>query len=361
MIFVQGCGGDSVETVASISVTGSPLTLTINGAAASLTITNTSTSVTALNIASDFTDTALDGNVTETGNTCASLAPAASCVLTFTPGSNLVPQTNFTLSGTNTQSLVAAIAVQSGSTFTAISPSSGSSLGGVGFTITGTGLTGATGVSFGGIAATSVNVINSTTVTGVSPANAAGLVDIEISTPAGGATLEDGYTVITAGVGQSTGGGVLACLGGGLMDFISATADNSTAIAFGGFTIVTNAQSDADGATNTTTIVNALSDNGGDPYAAKLCNDYQVDSQGNTPCQAGNICYNDWFLPALNQSHCLYTNRFAVGGFFLGYYQTSTEFDGSPSLSNYVRGFENGLPMTDSKTFLYRTRCIRAL
>ena len=52
-------------------------------------------------------------------------------------------------------------------------------------TITGTGfVTGAT-VAFGGIAATSVNVVNSTTITCYSPAHAVGVVDVTVTTPAG--------------------------------------------------------------------------------------------------------------------------------------------------------------------------------
>lgn len=67
---------------ATITVTGSPLTLTTNGPTGALTISNTSLLITATNISSDFTGTALDGNVTETGNTCATVAPQSSCTLT---------------------------------------------------------------------------------------------------------------------------------------------------------------------------------------------------------------------------------------------------------------------------------------
>jgi hypothetical protein len=350
-----------LETDATLSVAGSPLTLTANGAAGILTITNTSASITALNITSNFTGTALDGNVAETGNTCASLAPLASCVLTFTPDATVGPQTNFTVSGINTASLSVAISVQSGSTLTAISPTSGSALGGVGFTITGTGLTGATEVTFGGVAATSINVVNSTTVTGVSPANAAGLVDIGISTPAGGATLTDGYTVLTAAVGQAIEGGVLACLGSGFLDFIAAPVDNSTSITFGGRGSETSASSTEDGLSNTTLIVNVLGNNGGVPYAAKLCSDYEVDSQGNTPCQAGNLCFADWFLPSEDQSGCLYTNRVAIGGFSTDFYMTSTEVPGFEDIAHIVRGFASGAALGGLKDEALRLRCIRAL
>jgi hypothetical protein len=74
-----------------------------------------------------------------------------------------------------------------------LSPNSGPAAGGTAVTITGTYLTGATGVSFGGTAATSVVVVNATTVTCVSPAGT-GTVDITVTTPGG--------TSDTAGTGN---------------------------------------------------------------------------------------------------------------------------------------------------------------
>ncbi|WBV69267.1 IPT/TIG domain-containing protein [Legionella pneumophila] len=99
--------------------------------------------------------------------------------------------------------------------------------------LTGTGLTGATAVTFGGIAATSVNVVNSTTVTAVTPAHAIGPVDVVIDTPVGGATLANGYTYLTTAVGQPSGGGIIACLNPG-NNLIAATTDISTGIVWGG-------------------------------------------------------------------------------------------------------------------------------
>lgn len=354
-------------TDAVITVTGSPLTLTVNGPTGQLTINNTSTQVAATNITSDFTGTALDGNVSETGNTCANVPPGGSCTLTYTPGNTVVPQTNFTIQGTNTNALTAAIAIQSGSTLTAINPTSGTASGGTGFTLTGTGLTGATSVTFDGIAATSVTVVNSTTVTGVTPAHTAGAVDVVINTPAGGATLANGYTYVATAVGQPAFGGTIACLNTD-NNLIAATADNSTAIEWGGFgtAIGAGAQSDTDGASNTTAIVTALGNNGGTPYAAQLCNDFEVDSQGNTPCQAGNTCYDDWFLPAGNnltpegQLNCLFTNRVAIGSFAGVVYWSSTEFSGGPTGDAWLQFFDDGFQLDGGKDFDLRVRCVRA-
>jgi IPT/TIG domain len=74
-------------------------------------------------------------------------------------------------------------------TVSAITPSSGTTLGGTSVTIRGTNLTGATAVTIGGGAATSVVVVNDTTITAVTPAHtAAGAVDVVVTTP--GATIK---------------------------------------------------------------------------------------------------------------------------------------------------------------------------
>ena len=131
----------------------------------------------------------LDGNVT--GTTCARVAPQTSCTITYPPGSVVVLQTDFPIQGTNTNAVTAAIKIDTGITLTLVSPFSGASLGGTGVTLTGTGLTGATGITFGRTAATSVHVVNSTTVTAVTPAHATGAVNVVITTPSGCATATE--------------------------------------------------------------------------------------------------------------------------------------------------------------------------
>lgn len=354
---------DTAMPSALIAVSGSPLSLNVNGSTGTLTILNNSTTEAANNITSDFTNTALDGNVTETGNTCVVVSPQSSCTLTFTPGNTVVPQTSFTISGTNTNTITAAIEITNNPTLSSINPSSGSASGGVGVTLTGTALTGTTSITFDGISATSINVINSTTVTAVTPAHAAGIVDVVITTPQNSAGLSNGFTYQTTATGQSAYGGIIGCLNGGLNNLIAAAADNSIGIEWGGFGITTNATSTTDGSTNTATIVSSLGNNGGTPYAAQLCNDYEIDSQGNTPCEPGNTCYNDWFLPAGNnttasgQLNCLYTNRVSIGGFSASNYWSSTEQN---STSAYLQDFNNGASLSSNKGLSVRVRCVRA-
>jgi hypothetical protein len=352
----------SAITDATITVTGSPLTLTRNGLTGTLTINNTSLIVAATNITSDFTGTALEGNVTETGNTCASVAPQSSCTLTYTPGSTVVAQTSFPIQGSNTNAVTAAMQIEA-LTINTVNPSPGPASGGTGVTLTGTGFTGATSLTFGGTAATSLNVVSSTSVTAVTPAHATGAVDVVITTPAGTATKTNGFTYETTAVGQSAYGGTIACLNSG-NNLIAATADNSIGIQWGGLGTTTNATSTTDGTTNTATIVTVVGTNGGTPYAAQLCSNYEIDSQGNTPCESGNTCYNDWFLPAGNniaasgQLNCLFTNRVAIGGFLASaFYWSSTEADVN---NGWLQDFNVGGQGFGLKNATNRVRCVRA-
>src|SRR5690606_30896510 len=99
-----------------------------------------------------------------------------------------------------------------GPTITEIDWTTGSEVGGLGVTVTGTGLTGATSLTFDGYAATSVNVVNATTVTAVTPAHVAGAVDVAIATPEGEATLINGFIYVATAVGQRAFGGIIAAL-----------------------------------------------------------------------------------------------------------------------------------------------------
>lgn len=359
-------------TDATISVLDSPLTLTTNGPVGTLTIRNDSLIVAATNITSNFTGTALDGNVTETGSDCSYVEPQHNCTLTYTPGNTVVPQTNFIIQGSNTNAFTAAIQIDSGVTLTGISPSSGPASGGTGVTLTGTGFTDATSLTFGGTAATSLNVVSSTNATAVTPAQATGAVDVVITTPSGSATKTNGFTYATTAVGQSAYGGTIACLNSG-NNLIAATADNSTGIQWGGIgTNVPSAESTTDGATNTANIVNCLTTGGGGcaggtditTYAAGICSTYEVDSQGHTPCESGNTCYSDWFLPAGNntdpstgQLNCLYTNQATIGGFASAVYWSSTE--GNNAVFAWIQYFSGGVQFSDVKDGDRRVRCVR--
>jgi hypothetical protein len=88
-------------------------------------------------------------------------------------------------------------------TVTGVSPSSGAAAGGTTVTITGSGFTGATGVSFGGtlLAAGGFTVNSDIQITATSPAHAPGGVDVRVTTPGGTSPADpavDTFTFIVA-------------------------------------------------------------------------------------------------------------------------------------------------------------------
>ena len=107
-------------------------------------------------------------------------------------------------------------------------------------------------------------------------------------------------------VGDSFGGGTVACTGGApYLNLIAATTDNSTGAGIrwnNGSNVATGAYSDNDGFSNTTLIVTAQGSPDTD-YAAGVCQSYTGGG------------YHDWFLPAKNQLNCLYQNKTAIGIF----------------------------------------------
>ncbi|HEX5164078.1 MAG TPA: IPT/TIG domain-containing protein, partial [Thermomicrobiales bacterium] len=78
-----------------------------------------------------------------------------------------------------------------------LNPSSGSTHGGTVVTITGSNYAAGATVTFGGVAATSVTVVNSTTITATTPASAAGPVDVVVTNSNGGSgTLPASFTFV---------------------------------------------------------------------------------------------------------------------------------------------------------------------
>ena len=116
-------------------------------------------------------------------------------------------------------------------TVTGISPTTGSTAGGTVVTVTGTGFTGATTVKFGTVAGTSLTVNSSTKITIKSPAHAAGIVDVTVTTPGGTSAIVAGdkftygappkVTKILPATGPTTGNTLVTINGTG---FTGATA-----------------------------------------------------------------------------------------------------------------------------------------
>lgn len=141
-------------------------------------------------------------------------------------------------------------------------------------------------------------------------------------------------------VGTPFQGGVVACeRGAPYMNLIAALSDSINGIPWGGFGVITGAQSTIDGAGNSQAISNA----GVTDSAVNLC--------------LGTINgYNDWFLPAKEQLNCLYQNQKALPGFMNAIYWSSTETDDNNALFQF---FDNGNWLSVFKTFYNSVRCVR--
>ncbi len=100
-------------------------------------------------------------------------------------------------------SLVVAVHIYGGicaPTITGVSPNTGPTAGGTAVTITGTNFFAPMTVTFGGVAATNVVVVNGTTLTATTPAHAAGAVDVVVQTcgTANSPPLPNGFTYLAA-------------------------------------------------------------------------------------------------------------------------------------------------------------------
>lgn len=135
-------------------------------------------------------------------------------------------------------------------TLTAVSPNQGSSAGGSTVTLTGTGLSGATDVTFGGVPATSFTVVSATQITAVTPGGLTGAAPVTVTTPAGSTpgTVYYHYlpapvlTTATPAAGPTSGATLVVLTGSGLT--------TTTAVLFGAtpatsFTVVSDTQVNA--------------------------------------------------------------------------------------------------------------------
>jgi len=77
-----------------------------------------------------------------------------------------------------------------------IAPATGTTAGGTGVTITGNNFLGATGVTIGGTACTGFLITAPGTITCLTGAHGAGVVDVVVQTPRGNAVLVGGFTYV---------------------------------------------------------------------------------------------------------------------------------------------------------------------
>jgi hypothetical protein len=145
--------------------------------------------------------------------------------------------------------------------------------------------------------------------------------------------------------------------------------------------LTTGATSYTDGSTNTLSIIAAQ---GQGDFAANVCNDYSIDTSGDTPCRSTGTCFNDWYLPAIceiaptgQNAGCaqnaqtmsqtltplLISNTCSGTGCFHTFtYWSSTEYTASQAWwvnINAQPSYE--VDGADSKGYPYYVRCARAL
>jgi hypothetical protein len=150
---------------------------------------------------------------------------------------------------------------------TAVSPNVGTQAGGTAVTITGSGFTQVTGVSFGSTAAASFSFVSDTTVTAVSPAGS-GTQDITVTTAAGSSAMSAAdqfsflslpvVTAVSPNVGTPAGGTAVTISGSGFTQVTGVSFGPTAAASFSFVSDTTvTAVSPAGSGTQDITVTNA--------------------------------------------------------------------------------------------------------
>ena len=147
----------------------------------------------------------------------------------------------------------------------------------------------------------------------------------------------------TAAVGGTCGGGKVFAVTNGTV-YVARTPNESTGSVWGcPITLIgAGAQSNTDGAANTTAIDTACTTSG---IAADICENLS------------NGGYTDWYLPAKDQLNTMYSLRTTIGGFSTNYYWSSTEYSNSRAWNQY---FGTGGQVYNGKNDPGDVRCIRS-
>ena len=93
--------------------------------------------------------------------------------------------------------LVAGFTYVAAPTLASVNPTDGPAAGGTTVTLTGTGLTGTTAVSFDGVPAVAFTVVDDDQITAVTPEHSVGTVDVAVTTAGGSSTLVGGFTYLS--------------------------------------------------------------------------------------------------------------------------------------------------------------------
>ena len=123
-------------------------------------------------------------------------------------------------------------------TLTSLSPGAGPTSGGGSVTLTGTNLSGASSVTFGGLDATTYSVDSDTTITATAPAHAAGPVSVLVET-VGGTSEARTFTYVAAPTLTSLSPGAGPTSGGGSVTLTGTNLSGASSVTFGGLDATT--------------------------------------------------------------------------------------------------------------------------
>ena len=381
--------------LAAIAVSPPALDLVAgSGTPGFLTITNNSASITAQNVQATLPASWTD--VTQDASNCVAIAPnGGSCQLQFTPGAATHALEAVAISGSNTTQVSAQIAVNapaqaslavSGAPLV-LSPSCGT---GTPLTVTNNSTTTtAENLSIDLGALTDDVQINNDNCTGNNLAANGGQCTFELqgtntavadnitveadNAPAVSASVEVRQLAIADNYQEGIVFEVDNCNNGktaALQD--SQDASSSFFMQWGGWNggapncIETSATDADDGASNTATVFDVLTNNNSiaaNTYPAGICYEYSVNADNDSPCTGnpGETCYSNWYLPADNELNTLWEqttfNGGPIAGFAPNFYWSSTEV-GACTAREQV--FISGGRLFINKFGNGRVRCARA-
>ncbi|WP_233174791.1 IPTL-CTERM sorting domain-containing protein [Delftia sp. ASV31] len=141
-----------------------------------------------------------------------------------------------TVGGTSATSAADQFTYVPAPTVTSISPTSGPTSGGTTVTITGTNFSGATAVTFGGTAASGFTVNSNTQITATAPAQAAGTIDVRVTTGGGtsATSAADQFTYVATPTVTSVSPTAGPTAGGTSVVITGTNLSGATAVTFGG-------------------------------------------------------------------------------------------------------------------------------
>jgi hypothetical protein len=134
------------------------------------------------------------GGVAATGCT----VPSSTSMNCITPAGTAGAKNVVVNSGGSSATLTNGFTYVTPLSLTAVSPSSGQTMGGTTIALTGTAFAAGATVTIGGVAATSCSVASSTYMTCVTPAGTAGAKNVVVTSGGSNATLVSGYTYVAA-------------------------------------------------------------------------------------------------------------------------------------------------------------------